>query len=123
MLRVAASLAALASAPAAWSGSHAVGIGAIVVAPSQCRFGESVSAAPSREAPNAATDAKATAAYRCAGASASTVSWSVSPDGARNGSSHLADATVTLAGTGASADVLGKVVGNYADTLVLTITP
>jgi hypothetical protein len=124
MLRVAVPLAALASALPALCGTHAVAIGAVVVAPSQCRFGESGSLAPSRVATDAAQDARARTGFRCAGAAASTVSWSLSPVVTGSAGSQLApEAKATLAGTGALADLHGMLAGNYADSLVLTITP
>lgn len=122
-LRVAMSLAALGCAPPVWSGTHAINIGATVVAPSGCRFGGGTSAA--RDAAFADTSRKrdAPAAYRCEGATASTVSWSVSSDPRKVGALAAGDAAAMLSGAGAAADLRGALVGNDAETFVLTITP
>lgn len=100
-VRVAISVAVLASVPASWGQSHALHIGATVVPPSGgCRF-----------------DA---AGYHCDGASASTVTWSVSP-ASRARMSQAASAR--LSGAGAAVDLRGTLASLDTAGLVLTVTP
>jgi hypothetical protein len=84
-VRLAISVAALACVLPAWSDSHGVSIGAIVVAPSGCRF--------------------SAGGYRCDGVSASTVSWSFSHGAARlsgtGAAANLRGALATLDADGA----------------------
>ena len=108
-LRIAVSLAALAVLPA-WGSSHSVSIGATVVAPSKCRLSTSGYAAPASATTGGSRDGKVEA-FQCEGPAATTVSWSVGPQGAAQTPDAMAGRTQSVS------------TENHAETLVLTITP